>query len=346
MNSRTSIVNISGDFEESLLQFARHLGTNQIRRKLFSAVYGRGDRPKSKKQLMKIAHVPDEASNAQQAQNELDHLAKHHLVVKLKSDSRSDDGSRNQYAKDPTVRANKDRIVRLADDAKLAAKLATKRRPASTNELSPRTVTRSALRKRQRLNVLYLASNPEPTSPLRIDVEVRRVQDAIRSSKFRDNVRIEYRPAADLMSLVQGLNDFRPNVVHFSGHSDTVALAGDNQSIKHPESIDISYATLARALKATDSRPKVVVLNSCESIASRDELLDAVGIVIGMNAPISDIAAATFAPHFYSALASGQSVRSAFEQGRLMVEQVSLNEDQTIELVHISGIDPNKVRLT
>jgi hypothetical protein len=159
-------------------------------------------------------------------------------------------------------------------------------------------------------------------------------------------VTVEYRPAADLRSLIEGLNDIRPTVVHFSGHSDILALSSDNQDIEKPDVVDISYVTFARALKATDSPPQVVVLNSCESISSQTEILSAVGILIGMNAPISDIAAATFAPNFYAALASGQSVRAAYEQARLMVEQVSIGEDQTIELVHAVDIDPSRVKLT
>lgn len=346
MNSRASIVNISGDFEESIIQLARHLGTSQLRRKLFRAVYGRGEKPKSKKQLMAIAGIKDKGTNAQQAQNELDHLAKHHLVAKARSEKRLEDGSRNLYSKDATIRANKDRIIYYADNPSRAEKVATKRRPAIARDISTKVVTRSTLRRRKPLVVLYLASSPEPDAPLRIDVEVRRVQQAIRASKFRDNVKIEYRPAADLTSLIDGLNDLSPTVVHFSGHSDTLGIVGDNQSVKHPKGSDISYEIFGKALRATDRPPTVVVLNSCESISSQSSILDAVGIVIGMNAPISDIAAATFAPQFYAALASGQSVRSAFEQAKLMVETISLSEEQTVEMVHTSNVDPGKVILT
>lgn len=346
MNSRTAVVNISGDFEESLVQFARHLGTNQIRRKLFLAIYGRGDKPKSKRELMALSGIERKGTNEQQAQNELDHLAKHHLIVKSRSDKRLDDGSRNQYAKDPTVRANKDRIIRLADNPVLAARIPTKRQPRGETSSSLKRVSRAALRKRKMLKVLYLESNADRKSPLRTDVEVRRVQDAIRASRFRDSVTVEYRPAADLRSLIEGLNDIRPTVVHFSGHSDVVALSSDNQDIENPGAIDISYVTFARALKATDSPPQVVVLNSCESISSQTDILSTTGILIGMNAPISDIAAATFAPNFYAALASGQSVRAAYEQARIMVEQVSIGEDQIIELAHAVGIDPSRVKLT
>jgi hypothetical protein len=345
MNARTSVVNISGDFEESLVQLARHLGTNQLRRVLLQAVYGRGDKPKTKRQLMLLANIDNVGTNSQQAQNELDHLAKHHLIVKMRSDKRLDDGSRNLYTKDPTIRANRKRIIFYADNPQRAADVPTKRRQVLVTNTLLKTVTPSALKKRKQLNVLYLASNPDWDCPLRIDIEVHRVQEAIRGSKYRDNVRIEYRPAPDLQSLIDGLNDLRPTIVHFSGHGNTQGIVADNQQISEPEIADISYQTLAKALSATDAPPRVVVLNSCYSIASHIELLEVVDILIGMNKPISDIAAATFAPNFYAALAAGQSVRASFDQARLAVETASLGEDLTVELRHTSAINPRNVIL-
>lgn len=86
MSRRTSVVNISGDHEETLIQLAKHLGTNKIRRKIFYAIYGRGTKARSKKQIMDAAGIPENGTNAQQAQNELDHLAKHHLIVRSDND--------------------------------------------------------------------------------------------------------------------------------------------------------------------------------------------------------------------------------------------------------------------
>ncbi|MGE0283942.1 MAG: hypothetical protein AB7P20_25480, partial [Rhizobiaceae bacterium] len=126
-----SVVTIRGDYEESTGHLARHLGTGHLRRSLFQAVYGRGERPKTKRQLMTLAGIDDAGTNAQQAQNELDHLAKHHLIVKLKSEKPLHDGSRNLYAKDDTVRANRARIVSYADNRRRRESVATKRSTAS-----------------------------------------------------------------------------------------------------------------------------------------------------------------------------------------------------------------------
>jgi hypothetical protein len=64
-----------------------------------------------------------------------------------------------------------------------------------------------------------------------------------------------------------------------------------------------------------------------------------------MRNSVSDVAATAFAIKFYAALASGQSVRAAFEQGKVAVEAVSISEADTPELLHAPGIKPDKIVL-
>ena len=58
------------------------------------------------------------ARDSQQVQNELDHLAKHHLVVRVDNDGSVKDKSRYLYRKDASVRANRSTIIRFADNRK------------------------------------------------------------------------------------------------------------------------------------------------------------------------------------------------------------------------------------
>jgi len=346
MSERTSVVNISGDHEETIVQLARHLGSSQIRRKIFNAIYGRGSKARSKKQIMGAARIPIKGTNSQQAQNELDHLSKHHLIVRIENAGSVNDGSRYLYQKDPTVRANKERIIRLAHDRKAADRVPTKRRPVVRGNVSVRRATRQALKKQKHLTVLYLVANPDETSPLRLDAEVRRVQEAVRGSEFRDNITIQYKPAADLNSLIDGLNDHRPQIVHFSGHGYDGGIATDAGKVGKPKVRTLSFELLAKALTATDSPPKIVVLISCNSSSARKSLLPAAKIVISMRSSVTDIAATAFAPRFYAAIASGQSVKAAFAQGKVAVEAASIREADTPELLHIPEINPAKIFLT
>jgi hypothetical protein len=69
-------------------------------------------------------------------------------------------------------------------------------------------------------------------------------------------------------------------------------------------------------------------------------------IIVVMRDSVSDLAASAFAAKFYAALAAGQSVKSAFEQGKVAVEMVSLNEADTPDLLAVPGVDPAKIVLT
>jgi CHAT domain-containing protein len=315
MVTRASIINLSGEHEETVERLAKHLGRNKLRRKLFNAVYGPGRRSRSKKQIMVSAGIA--ARDAQQAQNQIDHLATHHLIVREENDGSVSDKSRYLYRKDESIRAIRKELVKYADDTKARDSLPTKRRPAVTIIGSVRTVNRQTLKKKKHLSVLYLTADSSRRHRLRVDAEMRRVREAIRGSRYRDNITVNYSPAAGLRTLQDGLNDYRPQIVHFSGHGSTSGIAMDNGKAKGPAVEALSFSLLAKALAATDSLPAVVVLNACNSSGAKNALLKLGIIVVSMKTSISDLAAITFAPRFYAAIASGQSIRSSFAQGKV-----------------------------
>jgi hypothetical protein len=209
-----------------------------------------------------------------------------------------------------------------------------------------RTITKAILKKRKHLDVLYLTADPIKNNPLRVDAELHHVQNEIRGSKFRSNITVQHRPAANLKSLLNGLNDLNPHIIHFSGHGNRSGIAMDNASIARPSVETVSFKLLAKALSATDSGPRVVVLNACDSAAARKPFLKLGLIVISMKTSISDAAAAAFAVQFYGAIASGQSVKSAFEQGRIAVEATSIGEVGTPLLSFPANVEPSRIILT
>jgi hypothetical protein len=294
---------------------------------------------------MRAAGLKD--TDAQQAQNELDHLSKHGLIVRVKNDGSVKDGSHYLYNKDPGVRANRSTIARYAENPKAARKVPTKRRPLIPAVSSIQVhITRQALRRKKRLDVLYLTANLDETIPLRVDAEMRQIQKEIRGSKFRDNVAIHYRPAADLDSLIDGLNDCRPRIVHFSGHGDTDGIAFDHGRVARGRAQMITFELLAKALAATDDPPDVIVLSACESAGAKKAFLPPAKAMIVMREAVSDVAAAVFATRFYAGIAGGQSLDAAFQQGKVAVEAASINEVDTPELLVAKGINAAKLILT
>jgi hypothetical protein len=178
--------------------------------------------------------------------------------------------------------------------------------------------------KPETLRVLYLTANPDMN--VRVDVEVRQVEQAVRSALHRDQVEISKWLAATPEDLLQGLNDIRPHVVHFSGHAGAGALVFDNASVTDPEGRDVTYDLLARALAATSTPPVLLVLNGCDTLDGAEVLLDVTPVVVAMDTSVTDLAAVTFAAKFYGAIAAAQPVEAALGQAAVALDLAELAE--------------------
>jgi len=341
MADRTPVVDWSGNYEETCLQLAKHLGKSKIRRKLFDEIYGRVSKPRSRKQM--VAATKLKSKDGQQAQNELDRLARFGLIRRIKNEGSVavSDGSRWLYLKDENVRAHRAQILKYANNPKEANKVPTKRRPQGSTTV---VVTRRSLKKRKHLDVLYLTANPD--IDLRVEAEVNQVQQEVRGSKLRDNIDVHYRPAANLDSLIQGLNDHTPAIIHFSGHGNESGVGTDNAKSARSAGKLVSFELLAKAIAATDTPPQVIVLNSCKSAGAKKSFFPPAKAIVAMGDSIGDLAATAFAAKFYAAIAAGQSLHSAFAQGKVAVEAVSIDEADTPELILAENVNPKKIILT
>ncbi|WP_179207197.1 CHAT domain-containing protein [Brevibacterium yomogidense] len=203
------------------------------------------------------------------------------------------------------------------------------------------------------LRILYLTANPHAVETtmqhpdgsvetngvwLRVGQEVRQVKQSLRAANFRDQVTVEHLPAATGEDLIDGLNNHRPHVVHFSGHASSwgVLLEDDEGSL---EGAGVDFGLLGRILGATDDPPRLVVLNACESLEGAEDLLHTVPTVIGMSESITDLAAVNFGAKFYAAIASAQSVASAVEQARVAMQMATPEDSDLPEIRTRDGVD-------
>ena len=193
----------------------------------------------------------------------------------------------------------------------------------------------------EKLRVLYLTTNPEPGGDwLRTDAEIRAVKNIVRGALHRDQIVVEHKSAATPEDLLDGINDLRPHVVHFSGHGGAGSLLFDNGSAETPDGREMSFSLLARLLNATSTPPTLLVLNACDTLDGADELVNVVPVVIAMSDSVDDAAATVFAGKFYGAIASAQPVSKALEQGKVGMELAGFVDDAMLPtMVHRDDVN-------
>lgn len=334
MNSQTPIINVAGDYEETILRLAAHLGRDKVRRAVFDIIYGRGSKPRSKKQIAEM--LGKSGSSAQVVQNALDHLAKHHLIVRLENGGRVKDRSRWVYVKDNSVRAHRARIVRYADNPAAADKVPTKRRPNVAAKISlvkpaakgarPLTKTQKPASSRAKLRVALLVTNPDSRASLQTGVEARYIQEGIQLGGNANDVDLKIVPAPTLDTLLDTLNTYRPDVLHFSGHGGGQALVFDNERAGEDGGTVLDFDIIDQVLQSTSIAPRLIVLVACDTVQGADRFLATVPAVIAMSDSIDDEAACEFSKRFYRSISSGETLLNSLNQAKLVLKSKSYSD--------------------
>jgi TIR- and PNP-associating SLOG family/Calcineurin-like phosphoesterase/CHAT domain len=175
--------------------------------------------------------------------------------------------------------------------------------------------------------ILFLASSPINEARLRLDVEMREIDNGLRLAQQRDRFVIEQRWAVRTDDLRRALLDLNPEIVHFCGHgagAGGLVLENDVGQAKLA-----STEALARLFKLFTNPVRCVVLNACYSKVQADAICQHIDYVVGMSDAVSDAAAIKFAVGFYDALVRERSYEDAFDFGCNAIELENLPEELT-----------------
>jgi len=190
-------------------------------------------------------------------------------------------------------------------------------RPFSSQPTGPLTsttlVSHADEEKQVMRTILLLAANPKGTQPLRLDEEVKKIDQGLERAKRRDQFKLVQKWAVTDDDLRRALLDNEPEIVHFSGHgsgADGLAFEDDSGHIQL-----ISGDALSRLFELCADSVKCVVLNACYSEAQADAIAGHIDFVVGMKKAIGDEAAIKFAVGFYDALGAGKDYEKAFKFG-------------------------------
>ena len=173
--------------------------------------------------------------------------------------------------------------------------------------------------------ILILAANPETTSRLRLDEEVREIEEGLRRSKYRDQFEIHSKMAIRLRDFRRALLDHEPQIVHFTGHGKQEGLFVEDEI---GLSTLFSTKALADLFKLCSQHVECVILNACYTARQARAINKHIDYVVGMRKEIKDKSSLEFAVGFYDALGAGRSVEDAFEFGRnaVLTEYPGLSE--------------------
>lgn len=193
----------------------------------------------------------------------------------------------------------------------------------------------------EEITVLFMASNPTGSMPLRLDEEARSIQEMIRKSKYRNSVKFETRWAARPMDVLQAINELNPDVIHFSGHgSDTDELVLQDAE-GNPKFV--SKEAIVQTMMTSSDKIRLVFFNTCFSYGQAEAVVQHVEAAIGMNTSIGDVAARIFSAQFYSAIGFGYSLDKAFEQAKSALMLEGILEEKTPELYVKEGLSASDI---
>lgn len=189
---------------------------------------------------------------------------------------------------------------------------------------------------RKKKTILFLAANPKNSTQLRLDQEVKEIDAGLQRAQKREKFQLEKMSAITPRDLQRAMLDFKPQIVHFSGHG----VGADGLVLEDV----MGQATLVRGealaklfqLFTEECNIECVVLNACYSEVQANAIAQYVPYVIGMNQAIGDSAAREFAVGFYDALGAGKSIEFAYKSGCVSISMSGIAEDLTPVLIRQS----------
>jgi hypothetical protein len=184
----------------------------------------------------------------------------------------------------------------------------------------------SVFRKKQQ-KILILAAIP---NGLRLDKEIREIEDAIRRSRGRNKFEIREQQAVRPKDIRRAIAEEKPQIIHFCGHG-----SADGSLILEDEAGELKPVTpdgLAELFKINANYVNCVLLNVCHSEKLVEAISQYINYVIGMNQAVKDRTTMEFAIGFYDALGydnpdTEDKFQRAFQEGILAIKLAGLPGD-------------------
>ncbi|RFP57926.1 MAG: CHAT domain-containing protein [Limnothrix sp. CACIAM 69d] len=183
------------------------------------------------------------------------------------------------------------------------------------------------MRKTSRKKILILSANPKNSTPLRLDQEVREIDEGLTRAKQRDRFELLQKWAVRPRDVQRAILELTPQIVHFSGHG--VGEAGLAMEDETGQAKLVSTQAIAGLFELFADQIECVLLNACYSEVQAKVIAQHIPYVIGMNQAVGDAAAREFAVGFYDALGAGRDIEFAYKFARNSIQMAGIPEDLT-----------------
>lgn len=177
----------------------------------------------------------------------------------------------------------------------------------------------------QSQKILIVAAIPHG---LRLDQEIREVEECIRRAVRRDVFNVDIRTAVRPQDIRRAIAEEKPQIVHFCGHGleDGSLLLEDDGG----QSKAVPSAGLASLFELHTDYVNCVLLNACYSGKSAEAISKYIDYAVGMNQQIQDKSAIQFAQGFYDGLGYATLEKDvfprAFQEGLVAIQLENLSQ--------------------
>ncbi|MCI5158053.1 MAG: CHAT domain-containing protein, partial [Candidatus Electrothrix sp. AUS1_2] len=177
--------------------------------------------------------------------------------------------------------------------------------------------------------ILLLTANPDGTAYLRIDREIEAIKKSLRMP--RQGFLFETKHSAKIPDLLNAVQLYKPQIVHFSGHGEGEAgLCFEDGQGKIQF---VKAAALSDFFSLVAGHVRCVVLNACYSEGQAEVIAKHIDHVIGMSDSITDHAATVFSETFYGSIGNGESIESAYKFACVAIKLFNLKEEHVPKLI-------------
>ncbi len=197
------------------------------------------------------------------------------------------------------------------------------------------------------LRFMGIVTNPTSLEKLRIEDEVRVIEEALRQQIDSQDIQVEWVKDPSRESIRQRVSEFQPHIIHFIGHGQFNVSTNESEFALSSESMSTDWYSAEQLKTLVQNSPLCLAfVNCCDSAYSyagfvQSLMQSGIPYAIGMAAGVYDQTAIKFAREFYKDIVIHGNILKAMTHGRRSIfnDAISENGQWALPVLYTSSID-------